>query len=330
MRSAITGVFGYVPEDIMTNKDLEKLVDTSDEWITSRTGIKERRILKQPGMSATDMGKHMVEGLLSKTGTSPDEVELVICCTITGDMVFPDSANTICDKAGIKNAYGFDLNAACSGFLFGLTVGSKFIESGTHKKVIVIGMDIMSSIIDYTDRATCVIFGDGGGAVMLEPSTEYGIIDSDLHGDGSGREFLHMKAGGSLLPPSAETVANRLHYVYQEGKTVFKYAVRGMAQTVKTILQRNNLSIEDIDWLVPHQANMRIINTVAETLNYPLNKVMINIQKYGNTTSGTLPLCLWEWEDRLKKGDKIILTAFGGGFTWGATLLTWAYDTAEK
>ncbi|MBK7426206.1 MAG: ketoacyl-ACP synthase III [Saprospiraceae bacterium] len=325
-RAAITGVQGYVPDDILSNKDLEKMVDTNDEWITSRTGIKERRILKTPGMTASDMGKIMVEGLLEKTGTHPDEVELVICATITGDLVFPDTANTICDKVGIRNAFGFDIHAACSGFLFGLNVGSKFIETG-YKKVIVVGMDKMSSIIDYTDRTTCVIFGDGGGAVMLEPNEEgNGIIDAVLHGDGGGRHFLHMKAGGSALPASQETIDKRLHYVYQEGKTVFKQAVKGMVSTVQDVMSRNGLSSADLDWVVPHQANMRIITTVAEDLGVPLDKVMINIQKYGNTTSGTLPLCLWEWEDKLSKGDNLVLTAFGGGFTWGATLLKWAYN----
>lgn len=325
-RAAITGVHGYVPEDILSNKDLEKIVDTNDEWITSRTGIKERRVLRTPGMTASDMGKIMVEGLLAKTGTHPDEVELVICATITGDLVFPDTANTICDKAGIRNAFGFDIHAACSGFLFALNVGSKFIETG-HKKVIVIGMDVMSSIIDYTDRTTCVIFGDGGGAVMLEPNEEgNGIIDAVLHGDGNGRHYLHMKAGGSALPASQETIDKRLHYVYQEGKTVFKHAVKGMVSSVQDVLVRNGLSADDLQWVVPHQANMRIITSVSDELGVPLDRVMINIQKYGNTTSGTLPLCLWEWEDKLKKGDNLVLTAFGGGFTWGATLLKWGYN----
>ncbi len=325
-RAAITGIQGYVPEDILSNKDLERMVDTNDEWITSRTGIKERRILKTPGMTASDMGKIMVEGLLEKTGTHPDEVELLICATITGDLIFPDTANTICDKAGIRNAFGFDINAACSGFLFALNVGSKFIETG-YKKVIVVGMDKMSSIIDYTDRTTCVIFGDGGGAVMLEPNEEgNGIIDAVLHGDGSGRQYLHMKAGGSALPASQETIDKRLHYVYQEGKTVFKQAVKGMVSAVQDVLNRNGITAADLQWVVPHQANMRIITTVSDDLGVSLDRVMINIQKYGNTTSGTLPLCIWEWENKLKKGDYLVLTAFGGGFTWGATLLKWAYD----
>ncbi|MBK8483520.1 MAG: ketoacyl-ACP synthase III [Saprospiraceae bacterium] len=326
LRAAITGIQGYVPDYILTNAELEKMVDTNDEWITSRTGIKERHILKEPGKGASDMGKIMVERLLEKTGTSPDEIELLICCTVTGDMVFPDTANTICYKVGIKNAFGFDINAACSGFLFGLTTASKFIESGTHKKIIVVGLDVMSSIIDYTDRATCIIFGDGGGAVLLEANTEgNGVMDSVFHGDGSGREFLHMKAGGSLKPPSLETIANKEHYVYQDGKPVFKAAIIGMVDTIQEVLKRNQLTLQDVDWLVPHQANVRIINGVADMLEFDKSKVMVNIQKYGNTTSGTLPLCLWEWESKLKKGDTILLTAFGGGFTWGTTYLKWAY-----
>lgn len=324
--AAIKGIQGYVPDYVLTNAELEKMVDTTDQWITARTGIKERHILKEPGWAASDMGKIMVERLLEKTGTHPDDIELVICCTVTGDMVFPDTANTICYKTGIKNAFGFDINAACSGFLFGLTTGSKFIESGTHKKVIVIGLDVMSSIIDYTDRSTCIIFGDGGGAVLLEPSDdENGIIDSSFHGDGVGREFLHMKAGGSLKRPSIETVNNKEHYVYQDGKPVFKAAIIGMVDSIQEVMKRNQLQFEDIDWLVPHQANIRIINGVADMLGFDKNKIMVNIQKYGNTTSGTLPLCLWEWEPQLKKGDRILLTAFGGGFTWGTTYLKWAY-----
>lgn len=324
--AAITGIEGYVPEYRLTNLELEKLVDTNDEWIISRTGIKERRIQKEPGKAVSDMAAIVVKKLLQKTNTSPDEIELLICCTVTGDMVFPDTGNIICDKVGIKNAFAFDINAACSGFLFGLTTGSKFIEAGTHKKVIVIGADKMSSIIDYTDRATCIIFGDGCGAVLLEPSTNgCGIVDSVLRGDGSGREYLHMKAGGSLKPASIETVMNKEHFVYQEGKAVFKSAVNGMVDTVSKVMERNQLTKNDVDWLVPHQANIRIINSVADGLDFDKSKVMINIEKYGNTTAGTLPLCLAEWEPKLKKGDKIILTTFGGGFTWGATYLTWAY-----
>jgi len=328
IKAAITGVAKYVPETVLTNADLEKLVDTSDEWITSRTGIKKRHIFKEEGKATSDMAARMVERLLEKTKTDPDDVDLLICATITADMRFPDAANTVCSKVGIKNAFAYDINAACSGFLYALTTGAKFIESGTHKKVIIIGVDFMSSIIDYTDRTTCVIFGDGGGAVLLEPNGEYGIEDSVFKGDGEGRHFLHMKAGGSLKPPSVETVVAREHYVFQDGRPVFKAAVKGMTATFKTLLERNKLNQNDIDWLVPHQANMRIINSVADMLDFPKEKVMINIHNYGNTTAGTLPLCLADYESQLKKGDKVVLTAFGGGFTWGSTLLTWAYDGA--
>ncbi len=324
-KAAITGVQGYIPDYILTNKELETLVDTNDEWIRTRTGIEERRILKQEGWAASDMGREMVKGLLEKTNTKPEEIDLIICATITGDMVFPDTANTIADKVGAVNSFGFDINAACSGFLYALTTGSKFVESGTHKKVVVVGMDVMSSILDYTDRTTCVIFGDGGGAVLLEAHDEFGIEDSVLKSDGNGRHFLNMAAGGSKLPTSAETVANKQHYVYQEGRPVFKHAVKGMTSSVTEVMERNNLNKDDINWMVPHQANIRIINTVASQLDFPMERVMVNIQKYGNTTAGTLPLCLWDYESQLKPGDKLILTAFGGGFTWGATYLTWAY-----
>jgi 3-oxoacyl-[acyl-carrier-protein] synthase-3 len=323
--AGIKGVQGYLPEDVLSNSDLEKMVDTNDEWIKSRTGISERRILKGESKGASYIGEQAVKGLLEKTGTDPLDIDLVICGTITGDMIFPDTANTISDKVGMKNAWGFDLNAACSGFLFSLNVGRQFIETGAYKKVIVLGLDVMSSIIDYTDRTTCVIFGDGGGAVLLEPVTDgTGIIDADLHADGSGRKFLHMKAGGSLKPPTLETVQNREHFVYQEGKAVFKSAIKGMVGSIEVIAKRQGLSYQDIDWLVPHQANMRIIQSVAEAMDFPLEKVMVNIERYGNTTAGTLPLCLWEWENQLKKGDNLILTAFGGGFTWGAIYLKWS------
>lgn len=324
--AAITGVGGYVPKDILSNADLEKMVDTNDEWITTRTGIKERRILREPGKATSDMAVEAVKVLLDKTQTKPEEIELLICATVTGDMVFPDTANTILHKLGAKNAFGFDINAACSGFLYALTTGSKYIESGMYKKVIIVGADMMSSIIDYTDRATCIIFGDGAGAVMLEPTTEKeGFIDAILKADGAGREFLHMKAGGSLKPPTMETVAQREHYVYQEGKSVFKAAVNGMMNTTLDVLSRNNLTINDVNWLVPHQANLRIINSVGEMLGIPSEKVMINIHKYGNTTAATIPLCLAEYESQIKKGDNLILTAFGGGFTWGSILIKWAY-----
>ncbi len=324
IHAAITGVGGYVPDDILSNADLEKMVDTTDEWITTRTGIKERRILKTPGKATSDMGVEVVRQILSKTNTTPDEIDMLICATVTPDTAFPDTANTILDKVGAKSAFGYDINAACSGFLFALTTGAKFIESGMYKKVIIIGADKMSSIVDYTDRTTCIIFGDGAGGVMLEPSTEgNGVIDSVLRSDGSGREFLHMKAGGSLKPATAETVAKREHFVYQDGKPVFKAAVNGMVNTVNQVLERNKMTVDDITWLVPHQANMRIINSVGDMLDIPKEKTMVNIHKYGNTTAGTLPLCLWEYEPLLKKGDNLMLTAFGGGFTWGSTLVKW-------
>jgi 3-oxoacyl-[acyl-carrier-protein] synthase-3 len=324
--AAITGVGGYVPDDILSNADLEKMVDTNDEWIVTRTGIKERRILRTPGKATSDMGVEVVKRILEKTGIKAEEIDLLICATVTPDTTFPDTANTILDKVGAKNAFGFDINAACSGFLFALTTGAKFIETGMYKKVIVVGADKMSSIVDYTDRTTCIIFGDGAGGVLLEPSTDgNGVVDAVLKSDGSGREFLHMKAGGSLKPASEETVANREHFVFQDGKPVFKAAVTGMVSTVKQVLERNDMQVDDINWLVPHQANMRIINSVGDMLDIPKEKVMVNIHKYGNTTAGTLPLCLWEYESQLKKGDKLMLTAFGGGFTWGSILIKWAY-----
>ncbi|TNE60329.1 MAG: ketoacyl-ACP synthase III [Bacteroidetes bacterium] len=325
-RAAITGVHGWVPEDKLTNKDLEKMVDTNDEWITSRTGIRERRILRTPGWATSDMCTEAVKGLLEKTDTRPGEIDMLIVGTITGDMIFPDTANTVCDKIGAKNAFGYDINAACSGFLFALATGAQFVANGTYEKVVVVGSDMMSSIIDYEDRNTCVIFGDGAAAVLLEARRDgTGIQDFVLRGDGAGREFLHMKAGGSLRPPNAETVANREHYVYQDGKRVFKYAVEGMVSTSQELLRRNHLTIDDINWIIPHQANMRIISSVADHLGFPMDKVTINISKYGNTTAGTLGLCMWDFEDRFKKDDNIILTAFGGGFTWGSLYLKWAY-----
>ncbi len=326
LRAAITGVQGWTPPDKLTNADLEKLVDTNDEWITSRTGIQERRILRTPGWATSDMCVEAVKGLLEKTGTKPGEIDMVIVGTITGDLVFPDTANTICDKIGAKNAFGYDINAACSGFLYALSTGAQFIQNETYSKVIVIGADMMSSIIDYQDRNTCVIFGDGAGAVLLEPRRDgTGVQDFVLRADGSGREFLHMKAGGSKKPTSAETVANREHFVFQEGKRVFKYAVEGMTSAIHDLLRRNQMTIEEVNWLIPHQANLRIITSVAEHLDFPMEKVTVNIQKYGNTTAATLPLCMWEYENQFQKGDNIILTAFGGGFTWGALLLKWAY-----
>ncbi len=326
MKAAITGIAGYVPETVLTNADLEKIVDTSDEWITSRTGIKQRHIVKDESKATSDLGVEAVKKLLSKTNTSPDEIDLLICATVTGDMVFPDTANTILHKVGASNAFGYDINAACSGFIYAITTAAKFVESGSHKKVIVVGADMMSTIVDYEDRTTCVIFGDGAGAVMLEPSDDYGIVDSELKADGAGRKYLHMKAGGSLNPPTAETVANRDHYLYQEGRSVFKAAVNGMASTVQTVIDRNGVALDDLDWLVPHQANKRIISSVGDMLGIDEKKVMVNIENYGNTTAATIPLALCDYESQLKQGDHVVLTAFGGGFTWGSVLIKWAYD----
>ncbi|MBL8000532.1 MAG: ketoacyl-ACP synthase III [Flavobacteriales bacterium] len=324
--AAITAVQGYLPEFRLTNQVLETLVDTNDAWITERTGIKERRILTGKDQGLSTMAAGAVKGLCAKRGIDPMEIDLLICCTVTADMQFPATANIVCDMVGAKNAWGFDLNAACSGFLYGLTTGSQFIETGKYKKVVVVGGDKMSSIIDYTDRATCIIFGDGAGAVLLEPSTEgLGIIDAILRSDGSGCQYLHQKAGGSRRPATERTVEAREHFVYQEGKAVFKFAVTNMADVSAEIMEKNGLKSEDVAWLVPHQANKRIIDATAHRMGLDDSRVMVNIEKYGNTTSGTIPLCLWEWEPRLKKGDNIILSAFGGGFTWGAVYLKWAY-----
>ncbi len=322
--AAITGVQGYVPDYIMTNEELSTIVDTSDEWITSRTGIKERRIMKDGASS--DMAAAAVSELLEKKGIDPLEIDLVIIGTVTPDYPFPSTANVVCDKVGMKNAWGYDLIAACSGFIYALSTGAQFIETGRYKKVIVIGVDKMTSILDYQDRTTCVIFGDGAGAVLLEPNEEgNGIIDFILRSDGSGRQYLIQPAGGSVNPPSHQTVEDRMHFVKQEGKQVFKFAVTNMAEVSAEIMEKNNLTSEDVDWLVPHQANLRIIDATANRMGLPQEKVMINIQKYGNTTAGTLPLCLWDYESQLKKGDTLILSAFGGGFTWGAVYLKWAY-----
>jgi len=327
MHAAITAVGGYVPEKVLSNKDLEARVDTTDEWIKSRTGIEERRILED-GKATSDMAVQAINEMLLKRGISASEIDILICCTITSDLTFPATANIICDKIGAKNAWGFDLAAACSGFLFGLETGAKFIESGKYKKVVIVGGDKMSAILDYTDRNTCIIFGDGTGAVLLEPNEEgLGIIDSILYTDGSGREFLHQKAGGSLKPPTHETIDAREHYVYQEGKTVFKFAVTNMAEVSAEIMQRNNLKAEDIDYLIAHQANKRIIDATASRMGIGTEKVLMNIQRYGNTTNGTLPLLLWDFEKLLKKGDNLILSTFGGGFTWGSIYLKWAYDS---
>ncbi|HCI55242.1 MAG TPA: beta-ketoacyl-ACP synthase III [Bacteroidales bacterium] len=327
IRAAITGINAWVPEYILDNYELSKMVDTSDEWIMQRVGIKERRILKGEGLGTSDMADKAVAGLLEKTGTSPDEVEILICATITPDMPFPATANIISDKTGIKNAFSFDLAAACSGFIFALHTGASFIESGRYKKVIVVGADKMSAITDYTDRTTCPLFGDAAAAVLLEPTfEEVGVMDQILKVDGSGRKYLHMKAGGSVRPSSHETVDAKEHFVYQEGQTVFKFAVKNMADVAAEIMEKNHLKPEDIAYLVPHQANLRIIEATGKRMGLPPEKVMINIEKYGNTTAATIPLVLWEYENRLKKGDNLILAAFGGGFTWGALWLKWAYD----
>ncbi len=329
IRAAITGINAWVPEYRLTNHELSKMVDTSDEWIMQRVGIKERRILKEEGMGTSDLGANAVKGLLEKTGTSPLEVDLIICATITGDMPFPATANIISDKVGATKAFSFDLAAACSGFIFALQTGAAYIETGRYKKVIVIGADKMSSITDYTDRTTCTLFGDAAGAVLLEPTTEdNGVMDYIFRTDGSGRKYLHQKAGGSVRPASHETVEAREHFIYQEGQAVFKFAVVSMADVAVEIMERNNLKSEDIAWLVPHQANLRIIDATGRRMGLPPEKVMINIQNYGNTTAATIPLVLWEHENKLKKGDKIILAAFGGGFTWGSVYLKWAYDPA--
>ena len=326
--AAITAVGGYVPEYVLTNKELETMVETNDEWIRTRTGISERRILKEAGKASSDMAVPAIQEILRKKNLDPKEIDCVVVGTVTPDMVFPSTANLITHKIGATNAWGFDVSAACSGFLYSLTTGASFIESGRYKKVIVVGVDKMSAIIDYTDRNTCVLFGDAAAAVLLEPDTEgYGLRDTILRSDGSGSEFLHMKAGGSLRPASIETVTAKQNYAFQEGKSVFKYAVVGMADVSAEIMERNNLSADDVAWLVPHQANLRIIDATAHRMGLPKEKVMINIQKYGNTTAATIPLCLWEWENQLKKGDNIILAAFGGGFTWGATWIKWAYDS---
>lgn len=324
--AAITAVGGYVPETRLTNLDLEKMVDTNDEWIKTRTGISERRILREPGSATSDLGVPAVLDLLKKRNIEASEIDCIICATVTPDMFFPSTANIISHKIGANNAFGYDLSAACSGFLFALTTGASYIESGRYKKVVVIGADKMSSILDYTERNNCIIFGDGAAAVLLEPNTEgYGVQDSILKSDGGGGDYLHIKGGGSLRPATVETVLAKEHYIFQEGKTVFKYAVTGMSDVSAELLQRNNLTGEDINWLVPHQANLRIIDATAKRIGIPMEKVMINISRYGNTTAATIPLCLWDWQDQLKKGDNLVLAAFGGGFTWGATLIKWGF-----
>ena len=326
--AAITGVGGYVPDYVLTNEELATLVDTNDEWIMTRTGIKERRILKGSNQGASVLGIRAVQQLLEKTNTDPTTVDLLICATVTPDMLFPATANIISNGAGITKAFSYDLNAACSSFLYALATGAQFIQSGMHKKVVVVGADKMSAIVDYTDRANCILFGDGAGAVLLEPSTDgYGVLDQVLCTDGSGEAFLHQKAGGSRRPPTADTVANREHFIYQEGATVFKFAVKSMADVAAQVMARQHLTHDDVAWLVPHQANKRIIDATAHRMGVGPEKVMLNIQRYGNTTSATIPLCLWDYEEQLHRGDNLILAAFGGGFTWGAMHVKWAYDS---
>lgn len=327
LKAAITGVHGYVPDYILTNQELETMVDTNDEWITTRTGIKERRILKGEDLASSDLGVDAIKGLLQKKDIAAEEIDCIICATATPDMIFPSTACIIADKIGAKNAFAYDLMAACSGFLFSVATAAKYIETGAYKKIIVVGADKMSSIVDYTDRQTCIIFGDGAGAVLLEPNIEgLGVYDSIMKSNGEGRHYLRMTGGGSYHPASEETIKNKEHFIHQEGQTVFKFAVKGMADVSGEIMEKNNLKGEDIAWLVPHQANKRIIDATANRMGIGTDKVMLNIQRYGNTTNGTIPLCLWEWENQLNKGDNLILAAFGGGFTWGSIYLKWAYD----
>lgn len=327
INAVITGVGGYVPDYVLTNDELARMVDTNDEWIMTRIGVKERRILNEEGLGTSYMARKAAKQLMKKTNSNPDDIDAIIVATTTPDYHFPSTASILCDKLGLKNAYAMDLQAACCGFLYGLETAASMIVSGRHKKVILVGADKMSSMVDYTDRATCPIFGDGAAAVMLEATTEeFGVIDSILRTDGKGLPFLHMKAGGSVCPPSYFTVDNKMHYIHQEGRTVFKYAVSNMSNVTAQIAERNNLNKDNIAWIVPHQANLRIIDAVAQRLEIPMEHVMINIQRYGNTSAGTLPLCLWDFESQLRKGDNMIFTAFGAGFTWGAIYVKWGYD----
>jgi 3-oxoacyl-[acyl-carrier-protein] synthase-3 len=328
-KSAITGVHGHLPEHVLDNATLARMVDTSDDWIIDRTGIKERRILKGEGLGTSHMAAEAVRGLLAKTATRPQDVDLLICATTTPDFVFPSTANIVCDMVGIRNVGSFDVQAACSGFVYALTIATQFIATGQCRKIVVVGADKMSAIIDYTDRATCVLFGDGAGAVLVEPSPNgHGIHDTIIRADGAGMPYLHQKAGGSRLPPSAETVAQRMHFVHQEGAAVYKFAVARMADVATELMVRNQLQTDAIDWLVPHQANRRIIEATAERMGLPMERVMMVIHKYGNTTAATIPLCLWDYEARLKVGNRLIMAAFGGGFTWAGAYVTWAYDGA--
>ena len=328
IRAVITGIQGYLPDYILDNSELSRMVDTTDEWIMTRIGIEERRILKEPECGSSDLAVRAIEGLLQKTNSKPEEIDFILCATVTPDMQFPATANIIADKLNIRTGFGYDINAGCSGFLFALASASKWVETGTCKKVIVVGTEKMSSIVDYTDRAVCPIFGDGAAAVLLEPTTDdLGVMDCILYSDGFGRKHLHQKAGGSVKPASHETVDAREHFIYQEGQAVYKHAVTSMFEVSKEICEKNNLTNDIIDWYVPHQANKRIIDSVAEKLQLAPEKIMINIERFGNTTAATLPLCLWEWEKKMKKGDNVVLSAFGAGFTWGAIYLKWGYDS---
>ena len=331
INAVITGVGGYVPEYVLTNEELSRMVDTNDEWIMTRIGVKERRILNEEGLGASYMARKAAKQLMQRTGANPDEIDLVVVATTTPDYHFPSTASILCDKLGLKNAFAFDLQAACCGFLYALETATSMIASGRHKKIIVVGADKMSTVVNYSERATCPIFGDGAAAVMLEATTEhYGVMDSILRTDGKGLPFLHMKAGGSVCPPSYFMIDNKMHYIYQEGRTVFKYAVSNMSAITAELAERNELSKDSIDWVVPHQANMRIIDAVAQRLEVPMDKVMVNIQRYGNTSAATLPLCLWDYEKQLKVGDNLILTAFGAGFTYGAVYVKWGYNASER
>lgn len=331
INAVITGVGGYVPDYVLTNEEISRMVDTSDEWIMTRIGVKERRILNEEGLGTSYMARKAAKQLMQRTGSNPEDIDLVMVATTTPDYHFPSTASILCDKLGLKKAFAFDQQAACCSFLFALDTAAALVKSGKYKKVILVGADKMSSMVDYTDRATCPIFGDGAGAVMIEATTEdYGIMDSILRTDGKGLPFLHMKAGGSVCPPSYFSVDNKMHYIYQEGRTVFKYAVSNMSDATAALAERNHLTKDSIDWVVPHQANLRIIDAVANRLEVPQDRVMINIHKYGNTSGATLPLCLWDFENQLKKGDNLILTAFGAGFTWGAVYVKWGYDGAKK
>jgi 3-oxoacyl-[acyl-carrier-protein] synthase-3 len=329
VNAVITGVGGYVPDYILTNEEISRMVDTNDEWIMSRVGIKERHILNEEGLGTSYMARKAAKQLMQRTGSNPDDIDMIVVATTTPDYVFPSTASILCDKLGLKNAFAFDLSAACSGFLFALETASNFIRSGRYRKIIVVGAEKMSSITNYTDRSTCPLFGDGAAAIMVEATTEeYGVIDSILRTDGKGLPFLHMKAGGSVCPASYFTVDNHMHTIYQEGRTVFKYAVSNMSDACEAIAKRNGLTKDDIDWIIPHQANLRIIDAVAHRMEVPYEKMMINIDRYGNSSAATLPLCIWDFEQKLKKGDNLILTAFGAGFTWGAIYVKWGYDGA--